>query len=61
MPFDPEREAKKVDVLIERVELARRDAVAHGSVVLIDIHDEKLCELRKLRELLVPKQREPEE
>lgn len=60
MGFDPVAEVNHVRELIQRVEIARSEAVAHGSVVLIAIHDEKLEELHKLLNLLIPAQREPE-
>ena len=60
MGFDPVAEVNHVRELIHRVEIARQDAVAHGSRVLIDIHDEKLDELHELLNMLLPSPREPE-
>lgn len=53
-------EVAHVDKLIDRVERARKEALGHGSIILVAIHDEKLAELRKLRDMLIPEQREPE-
>lgn len=61
MGFNVAREVAHVDDLIDRVERCLADARAHKNTILIDINTTKLRELEQLRDVLIPKQREPED